>query len=78
MAINNWASLFIEMLATLLVTPYYQSIRESQSEKPIYWTDAATGLPCKALIDSYAPGLVRDLKTTNAATREDFLAACLA
>lgn len=66
-----------KMLATLLATKHYQDIRGSQCEKPVYWIDEATGLPCKALIDSYQPSLVRDLKTTNAKTREEFLAACM-
>ncbi len=44
----------------------------SRVETPVTWTDEATGLPCKALLDLQFPGLVFDLKTTSAFSREQF------
>lgn len=35
-----------------------------EAEKVITWTDEATGLPCKARLDWWRPGLFCDLKTT--------------
>lgn len=35
-----------------------------EAEKVITWTDEATGLPCKARLDWWRPGLLCDLKTS--------------
>lgn len=46
---------------------------QAQREVSAFWTDAHTGLPCKARADLYLPGsLLVDLKTTSCGTSERF------
>lgn len=48
-------------------------LSEIRTEEVITWTDPATGLRCKARLDSVAPTFVLDLKSTRRATlREQF------
>jgi hypothetical protein len=44
----------------------------TKTEVSLSWQDGATGLACKARLDSFTPGLVWDLKTTKDASPEWF------
>jgi hypothetical protein len=45
-----------------------------EAEKVLVWTDAETGLRCKARLDWWRPGLLADLKTTADIDRDRFAA----
>jgi hypothetical protein len=47
-------------------------LRDGQAEQTITWTDADTGLACKARIDYLLPGLVIDLKTAKDISERGF------
>lgn len=49
----------------------YQQIRDAQVEHTVFWTDAETGIECKARFDVLGPLLV-DLKTTRDASPKGF------
>ena len=49
----------------------YQQIRDAQVEHTVFWTDAETGIECKARFDVLGPLLV-DLKTTRDASPRGF------
>ncbi len=72
------AELLERMVASFQAHPVAGQIRRPECEVPIYWRDATTDLPCKALIDNAFDGrLIRDLKTTFAATEAEFREHCL-
>lgn len=71
------AELLERMVAAFRAHPIASQIHRTECELPIYWKDAVTGLPCKALIDNACGGrLIRDLKTTFAATEAEFRERC--
>ena len=39
-------------------------IKRSRREKPLFWTDTETGLPCKCRVDSVTSSAAVDIKTT--------------
>jgi hypothetical protein len=41
-------------------------------EQPLRWTDAATGVECKGLMDAVLPGVIVDVKTTTDVSWEGF------
>jgi exodeoxyribonuclease VIII len=45
-----------------------------EAEKVLTWTDEETGLPCKARLDWWRPGLLADLKTAADIDRDRFAA----
>lgn len=49
----------------------YRQIRDAQVEHTVFWTDAETGIECKARFDVVGPWLV-DLKTTRDASPKGF------
>jgi hypothetical protein len=44
-----------------------------EAEKTITWTDEVTGLPCKARLDLFTPGVLGDLKTARTIAKLPFL-----
>lgn len=49
---------------------------DGPTEHPVFWTDQITGLPCRGKFDKLCrDGLIVDLKTTQAATPDDFVRA---
>lgn len=61
------------MERSFLQHPAARHIHRKDNEVPIFWTDEATGLPCKALVDNLKPqGIVCDLKTTFARNETEF------
>ena len=56
-----WANEFFRELVT-----------KGECEKPIFWQDDTTQLPCKGKVDILYQNMLFDLKTTAATTDEDF------
>lgn len=53
------------MQKTLLAKPYHAALLNGgYAEVSVFWTDEATGLPCKCRFDYWKPHWVTDLKTT--------------
>lgn len=72
------SSLLNSMIDALQKHPIAARILRHECERPIFWTDPTTNLPCKALIDQFATNrIIRDLKTTNAATQSEFYDHCV-
>lgn len=56
------------------VKPFFA--QGGEAEVPLRWTDAETGLPCKARLDWICPIGIADLKTTKDASPEGFGREC--
>ena len=70
MAIGQMRDSYIAEMGSYLIEK--EKARRPKFEQPIFWKDAETGLPCKALLDINTPRTVFDVKTTASATPEHF------
>lgn len=67
----------LEMQIALYNTPFVKLLIKGEHEKSFFWTDEATGIPCKCRPDSF--GKIKDqyicidLKTTNDAETDRFM-----
>lgn len=64
------------MVQKALATPFVSRLLKGEREKPIFWTDEATGIECKARLDVLTEiggePVIVDYKTTSDASDEGF------